>query len=534
MNPYLMYPDRDWEPPAETTAAEAALVADLELDTLVQAMAADDSYLAQVARQGLLSGLNTDPDTIRYRQGVLKDCLAQEAVVRGMYRVAVEAIEAPPRRWLAIVSRYPEGILQDGVRLLRVLMAHLAELRGLVDAQAGPFESDGFRALFARLSEELPDSYFQAVDALLDELRFRDGLLLSAELGPGNQGVGYVLRRQPLGSGTWLQRLLRRDPQGYTFRLADRDEAGAKALRQIRERGVNTVANAVAQSCDHVQGFFRRLRQELGFYLGGVNLYRALTRLGLPICWPTPAAGPVRTHRCVELQDPCLALTMARPVVGNCLAADGIVGVVVTGANQGGKSTFLRSIGVAQVMMQAGLFVTAEAFAADVCHGLYTHYRREEDATVHRGKLEEELARMSDIVTALTPRSMVLLNESFAATNEREGSEIARQVVGALVDAGVKVFYVTHLQEFALRLWEQGRPEVLFLVAERREDGQRTFRVLPGAPQGTSYGVDLWAEVFGDDGVAAARSEADRPLPELDTKALSGDNGGGDGDRRSG
>ena len=75
----------------------------------------------------------------------------------------------------------------------------------------------------------------------------------------------------------------------------------------------------------------------------------------------------------------------------------------MTGANTGGKSTFLRAIGLAQLMMRAGMFVGANAFSADLRDGLFTHYKREEDSTMESGKLDEELNRMSEIVGRLTP-----------------------------------------------------------------------------------------------------------------------------------
>ena len=65
------------------------------------------------------------------------------------------------------------------------------------------------------------------------------------------------------------------------------------------------------------------------------------------------------------------------------------------------------------------------------------------------GKLDEELARMSEIADTITPSGLLLCNESFGSTNEREGSEIARQVVRAMVEAKVKVFFVTHLFDLA-------------------------------------------------------------------------------------
>ena len=80
----------------------------------------------------------------------------------------------------------------------------------------------------------------------------------------------------------------------------------------------------------------------------------------------------------------------------------------------------------------------------------------------------------------LRPYSMVLFNESFASTNEREGSEIARQIVRALMEREVKVFYVTHMFDLAEGFYRLKMDAALFLRAERLGDGQRTFRLIDG------------------------------------------------------
>ncbi|HTV53520.1 MAG TPA: DNA mismatch repair protein MutS, partial [Terriglobia bacterium] len=121
----------------------------------------------------------------------------------------------------------------------------------------------------------------------------------------------------------------------------------------------------------------------------------------------------------------------------------------------------------------------------------------EEDTSMRSGKLDEELRRMSSIVDHLTPDSMVLLNESFASTNEREGSEIARQIVRALLEIGVQVLYVTHMFDLAHGFYLANTGFGLFLRAERLPDGQRTFRLTEGEPLPTSYGEDLYWRIFG-------------------------------------
>jgi len=128
---------------------------------------------------------------------------------------------------------------------------------------------------------------------------------------------------------------------------------------------------------------------------------------------------------------------------------------------------------------------------------VFTHFKREEDASLSHGKLDEELVRMSDIADYIRPASLLLCNESFASTNEREGSQIARGVVQAAVETGVKVVFVTHLYDLAYGLYARNDPGDLFLRAERRPDGARTFRLLPGEPKPTSHGEDSFRRVFG-------------------------------------
>ena len=118
---------------------------------------------------------------------------------------------------------------------------------------------------------------------------------------------------------------------------------------------------------------------------------------------------------------------------------------------------------------------------------------------MQRGRLDDELARMSTIVDELRPNTLLLLNESFASTDQREGSEIAAQILGALRDAGVKAVFVTHLVDFPRNVFESGAPDVLFLRAGRLENGERTFRIAPAAPLATSYAGDLYREVFAED-----------------------------------
>lgn len=496
MKAFLMHRERDFDPEGALPWNAAALEHDLELNVLWSAMAAADKFLFAVARRATLSSL-TDPQAIRYRQEILRDALENASIIRNLYRIAVDAIEAERKHYWGLGSRYPSSILRRSLAVMEGFLPSLRQLRDLAAQHSNSFRSAGFKSLFAMLADQLPDTYFAEIEEHLRALEFREGLLMSAELGDGNTGVGYVLRRPAKKPQSWLERIFGERADGFTFRIHPRDESGWRALSQLNDRGIRLVANALAQSTDHILAFFTMLRTELAFYAGCLNLHERLSQYGETVCFPEPASVQERRHTAKGLYDPCLSLQMQRWVVGNDLSAGEKSLVIITGANQGGKSTFLRAAGVAQLMMQCGMFVPAESFSANVCDALFTHYRREEDPTMKSGKLDEELARMSEIADRLTPRSLVLFNESFAATNEREGSQIAEQIASALLDRGITIFFVTHLYEFASHFVEQHDAKVAFLRAERKPDGTRTFTLLEGAPLQTSYGEDLYAKIFG-------------------------------------
>ncbi len=496
MKALLMHRDQDFNVQQKRPWNEAILTQDLELNPLFSAMAAGDQFLFEVARAALFSGLQNNLETILYRQEVLKDCLARPEWIKKLYDLTVDATDRTKRMWWDLSSHYPDSVLFGAVSLLDSLLEALRTLRGIAEEAGGQFFSAGFTTLFSTLRSELDNEYLATIEQYLTDLKFRNGTLLRATLGEDNEGTNYMLVKPPKREPSWFKRMLSKAPPGYTFHLDPRDEAGARIVSGIRQRGISRAAITLAQCADHVLSFFKTLKAELAFYKGCMNLHDRLTAKGEPVCFPVPAPLVERKHRFKGLYDVCLSLHLDRKLVGNEADMNGKSLTIVTGANQGGKSSFLRSIGLAQLMMQAGMFVGAECFEAELCPALFTHYIREEDETLKGGKLDEELARMSEIADYIVPDSLLLLNESFAATNEREGSEIASQVIRALLEKRVKIFFVTHLYSFAAGIFEQKTEEAFFLRAERLSDGTRTFRLLAQGPLETSYGEDLYREIF--------------------------------------
>lgn len=502
MKALLMYRDRDFLLRERYPWQAETFIQDLELNVLFRAMSSGDQFLLDVANSAVMVSLE-DPDAIGYRQRILADCIAQPETVKQIYATAVEAIQREKGVWGWASDKYPEGTLHRSVEVLQILVEQLKKLRKIADLYGAGFASEGFNRFFSMLARELDDEYLSRMDEHLQRLRFRHGVLLRAELGRGSQGVNYLLLKTPYIALSWLERFqdwiggfTGKKNSDLVYEVPDRDESGLRALSEIRSRGISQVAAALAQSTDHILSFFTMLRLELAFYIGCLNLRNMLIQKGEPICFPEILSVNANELSGKGIYDACLSLSMKSRVVGNDLDASMASLVIITGANRGGKSTFLRSIGLAQLLMQCGMFVPAKSFRANACTGIFTHFKREEDATLKSGKLDEELSRMSTIVDGITRRGMVLFNESFASTNEREGSEIARQVVCALHDVGVKVIYVTHMFDLANSFYTANTTDARFMRAERLADGQRTFRIVPGEPLTTSYGEDLYQRIF--------------------------------------
>jgi MutS domain V len=501
MKAFLLYRDKDFTASEAGVRNASDLVQDLELEKVLETMAGEDKFLLEVARPALLVSLGS-VEAVLYRQHILTDCLEYPSVVREVYDIAVEAIEHERKAWGWMSARYPSGTLHRGIEVLEIFSDLLRKLRRIAAEKGASFRSEGFRRLFEMIATELDEAYMGTIDDHLVKLKFRGALVMTAALGMRNKGVDYVLRKPWFDRRRWWEKT--RDwltggnnSQPY-YEIPDRDEAGFRALSELTDEGISDVAAALAQSSDHILSFFRMLRLELAFYIGCINLRDRLLAKGERICLPEPLPLGGATLSAQGLYDPSLSLRTADRVVSNDVQAMDKTLMMVTGANRGGKSTLLRSIGVAQLMMQAGMFVPAESFRADIRMNVFTHFKREEDASMKSGKLDEELRRMTSIIDQVPSNSLILFNESFASTNEREGSEIARQIVRSLLESEVKVVYVTHMYNLSHGFYSANLKSALFLRAERLSDGERTYRLSEGEPLPTSHGEDLYRRIFAD------------------------------------
>ncbi|WP_318767329.1 P-loop NTPase family protein [Lactiplantibacillus carotarum] len=124
-----------------------------------------------------------------------------------------------------------------------------------------------------------------------------------------------------------------------------------------------------------------------------------------------------------------------------------------------------------------------------------THFKREEDQREQHGKLDDELNRMNQLVKVMSRNSLMLMNESFASTNEHEGSAINWSITQGLLNVGLTVITVSHQYEYTQLIQKSGY-QPYFLLAQRQTDGKRSYQVLPATPKVTSFGLDIYRRII--------------------------------------
>ena len=461
---------------------------DLNLGPIVKAMGSGNSYISEICLKVLNSPLQTREE-ILYRQEIMKDCIRDPQTIETVYRLCEEAEEKRKNTWCRLTSPHLTTVYSSAEDLLKIYMEALSAIRKTLEARE--FHSQGLQQLSALLTEALSDGYLETLRELQSAIQSRNGMEISAGFGPYLQGVSYI-KRQPdkkAGRIRWLFQ------PSYT--LGERDMKGAKDLEIREDRAINEVANVMAHAAESLQSLVDQLRAELSFYMGGVHLWRKLE--GCRLCFPELADGNARMY--TGLYDGTLVLAENKLAVPNTVESGDQRLWLITGANQGGKTTFLRSIGICQLMTQCGLFVFAEKCRIPVKKQIFTHFGREEDRSLNSGKLDEELIRMSKIVDQIGPGAMLLSNESFSSTNDRDGSEILLGIVRGFLKCEIEVFAVTHLMDFAETIAQ--RQDVLSLRPERRSTGARTYNLREAKPHPEAFAEDIYRVIFETDSPAA-------------------------------
>ncbi len=532
----LLYKDGRWAK-GERYFDSASIIHDLGLKALflaaakrliyekgaVKTVEKEDQYLLDTLKAVMTVPLSSKEE-IEYRQEIIKDSLDNEDLIRSLYRISCDLIT----KWTEL-GRGPKEKMQQSnpvvklttdIKVLELFCGSLSKLKALLGQNRENLSSQGLLTLTEDLSLAFSDEREEYLRQVLGDISFyteriehrgenrdevnRPRIVLECGLEDGLKFSSLKLEEVSSQSTKfYAPGSLRYKIRGFKYSLIP-DSFSTLQDQQISDQAHELEYMIVSYLTEELKGlmeefhdFFDKLRFETAFYLSAVQLERQMERFGIKWCFPKVCDR--RDLEFEDLKEFVMGLEQRATLVGNTCSIKQKDLLIVTGANQGGKSTFLRSIGIAQIMMQCGLMVTARSYSSGIFPKIFVHFTRREDSAMNSGRLDEELGRMNRIVEQIDDGSLLLLNESFATTTEKEGSVIAYDIIRALNEAGVRILTVTHLLSFAKRIYEEsyGRPDSTaeFLSAERMADGTRTFRMIRHEPELTSFGLDLYEEL---------------------------------------
>ena len=372
-------------------------------------------------------------------------------------------------------------------RRVRELTLRSQGLRGFADYVVSYCESPHFREMEAEAKR-----LREAFDRIRCCLWFKsDGGEI--KVLPYEEREDYVSRIETL-----FARFRQEDARDFRHRLEEKpvSERTENGVLQLLSRQFPEEFQALTVFCREkmvLDDVVLRFALEVRFYFSWLDLMAPLREAGLPFCYPVLREGGTET-RVDDGFDLALAIRKPGTVVTNGFFLKPPEQIlVVTGPNQGGKTTFARSFGQVHFLASLGLPVPGRNAELFFCDGVLTHFEREETPEDLNGKLRDDLQRLKKLLDAATPRTVAVVNEIFSSTTAWDALVLGRHMLDALTEKGAPSLVVTFLEELA----DYG-PQTVSMRADVADDREKTrsFRILRREPGGLSYAM-LLAERHG-------------------------------------
>jgi DNA mismatch repair protein MutS len=535
----LLWPDGNKTEAAQMPEQSAL---DLDLGRLVEFMAFDSRHVEPLS--GILHCLCCDEGTINYRLDIIDELVRFPALARCMEDLL--PVLRDLKYYETFLALEWKTSLQEAIWRLRELEHYVECVQRLAAAfetvraggegvgEGGGLRSQALSKLGNLVLDVQSDPVFRklvaALPDLLSRIRGLQSITIGVNLDAGMMpceatlvsinAEGYSespFFRSLFGHSRWRGiGPLHRAPEGSEY-ASPLMVPLFRDVSRIMEKTTQPLAAALKEFVSINSRLLTHLYGDFLFYLGALKLIETLRACGLPVARPVVLDREQRRFQAAEIYNVDLALHLLKQsggkregigsrIVRNDFTQDekGRI-IILTGPNRGGKTTFLQAIGLAQVMMQAGLYVPARTSAMSVCDSVLTHYPALEKLEQGTGRFGEEARRIASLFASASRHSLILLNESLSSTSGGEGLFLARDIVRVMRMLGARALYATHLHGLAASAEQlnedtQGESRVLSMVARIETEGSRpikpTFRIAPGPPEGRSYAIDL-ARRFG-------------------------------------
>lgn len=479
-------------PDADVTQPEC--FADLHLDQVISAVTTehDGVDLARYFHVPL-----RDTATVTYRHEVFGDLerdeirRAVESFVANMDTMR-QRLHQAQRLWHPLQQQgwfvYAVETYCDAVKLLHDTLSGFdlsaSGLRRFTDHVTHYIRGQGFQTLVTETS---------AVQIELRQIRYNvhvDGLRVHVERFDGEADysaqIAATFERFAINAG-----------KDYHVRLpdfADMNHVEEQILERVAHlypKPFERLAEFHTSNTDFADPVIIKFDREIRFYLAYLAFISQLRNAGLPFVYPdiTSRPGVMAVEGGFDLALASKQVAEGSPVVGNDFQLSGAERIfVITGPNQGGKTTLARAIGQCAYLAALGCPVPGRRAVLTLPDRIYTHFERQESLSTLRGKLDDELVRIHDILGQATDTSVIVMNESFASTTVNDALMIGTEVLKRMIGLGCVAVYVSFLDELS-----SFDPACVSMVGEVAPDDptQRTFRFTRRPADGLAYASAL-------------------------------------------
>lgn len=473
--------------------AEPGFFADLNLDQIVAGIRAGEK---DYRIDGYFHRPLTDVDSIRYRQHVFLDL--ERPAVRKAVDTFVEQHVTAAFVYRTKDMRADEHDLNHYYRARFFLTAAERYCEAVMTLHAGLRDSDlrskGMRGLLDHLTRYLASDHFTTlhsdaagVHQSLDAVRY--SIAINGDriaVGPFDEEADYGeqvaatfarFRSTPSGGS---------EPRGHSWETYA-STGVLDLVAQVYPEVFADLDRFCTQHLEYLDDTIGAFDREVQFYLGYLDYLAPLRAAGLPFSYPSMSMFR-KDELALDTFDLALATSLLkaqREVVYNDIALDGSERIlVISGPNNGGKTTLARAFGQLHHLARLGCAVPGHDVRLLLCDQIFVHFERAEDAGALVGKLQEELDRLRADFDQATARSVFVLNEMFSSTTAQDALFLSRRILQRVMDLDTVCVCVTFLDELAN--WTEQTVSMVSTVSAD-DPSCRTYRVVRRAADGRAY-----------------------------------------------